>query len=763
MRHCSAKTCIYFSGATRQDANYCGNLNITLDRDKELVDPLSEPERFFQRKRRTTASKNLIHKLNLAENHDLEGEVLPEELPAAMAARIVRDVAVPLTANVTSSIQKPPAGGRFELKQNMVQLLYSNGQFTGLTHEDPKVHIQNFLEISDTYTPIGVSPDYVRLTLFPFSLIGEAKRWLKSEPPNSITSWNDLARKFLIRFFPSGKTAKLRAEILSFKQKLGENLYQSWDRFKSLLISCPHHYQANEVLVHTFIEGLEPNTKIFLDSAAGGQALDKTYDELYTLLNRISQGNPEWNGGNARSVTQKQAGMLEVDAVTALTAQIAAMQNMMTTHFNTLAKGQQQASVSMVQQQLMWCEVCGSSEHVAEHCGANPESINFVGNAPKGIGNQNYGNTYNPNWRNHPNFSWGGNQQNHHHEPTQYRPQGSGHQYNNPSQAYNAQSQNDQASTKSGSMSVEDMLKQIMTDQAKLASDVRQNQLATQNLEKQLGQLASAHSSRQQGGLPGNTDPNPKQVNVVTTRSGRPLTELAPKVKLAEEKGKEQGIPRYAKFVKDIVANKSKLAEFATVALTEECSSRILNKSKLPAKLKDPGSFTVQVTIGKYSNARDLCDLGASINLMPRSMLKKLGLGELKATTILLQLADRSVARPDGIIEDVLVQVGSLIFPVDFVILDFEPDPDVPFILGRPFLATGGALIDMAAGRLTMRAHDKVEVFDVYHALKLPAIYKELSAVTIIDEEISAQCTTSNDPLAKVVMGQDIAEDMEAK
>ncbi|XP_055812065.1 uncharacterized protein LOC129881982 [Solanum dulcamara] len=383
----------------------------------------------------------------------------------------------------------------------------------------------------------------------------------------------------------------------------------------------------------------------------------------------------------------------------------------------------------------MWCEVCGSSEHVAEHYGANLESINFVGNAPKGVGNQNYGNTYNPNWRNHPNFSWGGNQQNYHHGPTQYRPQGSGHQYNNPSQGYNAQIQIDQASTKSGSMSVEDMLKQIMIDQAKLASDV----------------------------------------NVVTTHSGRPLTELAPKAKLAEEKGKEQvqinlplidvlrGIPKYAKFVRDIVANKSKLAEFATVALTEECSSRILNKSKLPTKLKDPGSFTVQVTIGKYSNARGLCDLGASINLMPRSMLKKLGLGELKATTILLQLADRSVARPDGIIEDVLVQVGSLIFHVDFVVLDFEPDPDVPFILGRPFLATGGALIDVAAGRLTMRTHDKVEVFDVYHALKLPAIYEELSAVTIIDEEISAQCTTSNDPLAKVVMGQDIAEDMEAK
>ncbi|XP_055826266.1 uncharacterized protein LOC129894598 [Solanum dulcamara] len=411
----------------------------------------------------------------------------------------------------------------------------------------------------------------------------------------------------------------------------------------------------------------------------------------------------------------------------------------------------------MVQQQNMWCEICGSSEHVAEYYRANPESVNFVGNAPRNGGNQNYRNTYNPNWRNHPNFSWGENQQNQQQGQTQYRPQRGGQQYNNHGQGYNPPSQSNQGPGKSGSMSVKDMLKQIMTDQAKLAANVRQNQLATQQLEKQLGQLASVQSSRQQGGLPGNTDPNPKQVYAISTRSSLPLTELASKAKSTED------IPKYAKFIKYTVANKSKLAEFAIVALTEECSSRILNKSKLPTKLKDPGTFMVQVTIGKYSNARGLYDLGVSINLMPRSTLKKLGLEELKATTILLQLVDHSVARPDGIIKDVLVQVGSLIFLVDFIVLDFEPNPDIPFILGRPFLAIVGALIDVAAGRLTMRAHDKVKVFDVYHALKLSAIYEELSVVTIIDEEVSVHCTIASDPLEKVVMGQDIEEDMEDK
>lgn len=113
--------------------------------------------------------------------------------------------------------------------------------------------------------------------------------------------------------------------------------------------------------------------------------------------------------------------------------------------------------------------------------------------------------------------------------------------------------------------------------------------------------------------------------------------------------------------MKDIMANKNKLAKFETVTLTEVCSSSFLNKAKLPTKLKDPGSFTVQVAIGNYLDARGLYDLGVSINLIPISIFINLGLGDLKPTTILLQLADRSIPKTNSIIKDILVQVGSLI------------------------------------------------------------------------------------------------------
>ncbi|XP_009596555.1 uncharacterized protein [Nicotiana tomentosiformis] len=127
-----------------------------------------------------------------------------------------------------------------------------------------------------------------------------------------------------------------------------------------------------------------------------------------------------------------------------------------------------------------------------------------------------------------------------------------------------------------------------------------------------------------------------------------------------------QEVPKYAKYIKDIVENERRLTEFKTVALTEECSSRI--QSKLPHKLKDPGTFTIQISIGKNAFGRALCDLGASINLIPLSVFKQLGLGEPRPTTVILQLADRSLAHLEGVIEDVLVQVGSFIFPVDFII-----------------------------------------------------------------------------------------------
>ena len=160
-------------------------------------------------------------------------------------------------------------------------------------------------------------------------------------------------------------------------------------------------------------------------------------------------------------------------------------------------------------------------------------------------------------------------------------------------------------------------------------------------------------------------------------------------------------MPRYVKFMKDILAKKRKLGDFETISLFEECSA-ILQK-KLPPKLKDPGSFTIPCAIRDAVFKKDLCDLGANLNLMPFSIFKKLNMGEARPTTVTLQQADRSLTHPRGIIEDVLLKVDKFIFPVDFIILDMEEDKEVPIILERPFLATGRALIDVQKGELRLR------------------------------------------------------------
>ena len=131
-------------------------------------------------------------------------------------------------------------------------------------------------------------------------------------------------------------------------------------------------------------------------------------------------------------------------------------------------------------------------------------------------------------------------------------------------------------------------------------------------------------------------------------------------------------MPSFVKLMEDILSRKIRLSEFEIVNLTEECSA-ILQR-KLPQKLKDPGSFTIPCKIGNSIFKRALCDLRANINLMPLSIFRRLGLGEVRPTTVTLQLADRLLKHPRGVIEDVLVKVDKFIFQDDFIVLDMEED-----------------------------------------------------------------------------------------
>ncbi|XP_073307104.1 uncharacterized protein [Primulina huaijiensis] len=605
------------------------------------------------------------------------------------------------------------------------------------------MHIVDFLEICDTLKFNGVSDDAVRLRLFPFSLRDKAKHWLNSLPVGSITTWEDLAKAFLIKYFPPSKTMKLPADITTFSQFEQESLYEAWERFKDLLRRCPHDELPLGLVVQTFYYGLLTPNRTMIDAAACGNLSRKTAKEGYELLEEMAASN--YHPHSERNNQRRSARVHEVTDISAITAQLDVL--------NRKLDGLNMGGTTMRLQEI-FCEKSGG-EHYIKDCQDScpfyvkervPVNQVRVQNRPK---NDPYSNTYNPGWRQHPNFSWGV-------QNSQNRPQGG--------QPYGKQQMNRSDPPREEKSNLEQMMSKFIS-----ATETRlQNQDASiKGLENQIGQLAKMMASRESGTLPSNTETNPKgQVNSIELMSEKTLepregavdtstgkssnSTLAPtaqfkivipppfpaalkKAKLDAQFGKFlelfrklhinipfadalMQMPSYAKFLKDILANKRNLKDHMTRNLTENCSAIVQNK--IPPKVKDSGSFSILCMISGVVFHKALCDLGTRINLIPLSVCKKLGLGEPKRTKISLQLADRSVKYPRGVIEDVLVKVGKFMLPTDFVVLDMEEDREMPLILRRPFLSTGKAVIDVQEGKLRFRVGEEEITLNVFNALK---------------------------------------------
>nr|GEZ70770.1 reverse transcriptase domain-containing protein [Tanacetum cinerariifolium] len=192
-------------------------------------------------------------------------------------------------------------------------------------------------------------------------------------------------------------------------------------------------------------------------------------------------------------------------------------------------------------------------------------------------------------------------------------------------------------------------------------------------------------------------------------------------------------MPKFASTIKSLLSNKDKLFELAKVLLNENCSAMLLKK--LPEKLGDLGKFLIPWDFTGMDVCHTLADLGASINLMPLSIWKKLSLPELTPTRMTLELADRSITRPKGVAEDVFVKVGKFYFPTDFVVVDFEADPRVPLILGMSFLRTGHALIDVYVEEITLRVNDKSITFNLNQTMRYSSTYDDtlVNRIDVID------------------------------
>ncbi|KAJ4705035.1 DNA-directed DNA polymerase [Melia azedarach] len=206
-----------------------------------------------------------------------------------------------------------------------------------------------------------------------FSLRDKAKGWLNSLPPGSITTWNELAQKFLAKFFPPAKTAKMRNDITSFSQFDMKSLYEVWERYKDMLRRCPHHGLPTWLQVQTFYNGLSCTTRTMIDAAVGSALISKTHDKAYTLLEEMASNNYQWPSDC--STQRRVAGVHEIDVITPLTAQVA-----------TLSRQLGTLNINAIHSHVQVCELYGGN-HASVNCqvgnpfaSSSSEQANFASN-----------------------------------------------------------------------------------------------------------------------------------------------------------------------------------------------------------------------------------------------------------------------------------------------------------------------------------------------------------------------------------------------
>nr|GEX57356.1 hypothetical protein [Tanacetum cinerariifolium] len=566
---------------------------------------------------------------------------------------------------------------------------------------------------------------------------GAAWIWLEKEPPRSILTWDDLVSKFINQFFPPSKTTNLCNEITKFTQRFDETFSEAYDRFKDLLRACPYHGFSELHQLDTFYNALTPKDQDSLNSTVGGQ------NQSPVPVKAVEESCVTCGGTHSYYNCPATDGNVYRDNIQEYVSQASAV------NYN---QGNTGYRPQMMSNQI-------------RPPGFPPVANNQ--NVPR-----NNQNRFTPNQNQGNNFNQG----------LVYQPP----VFQQP--AYQAPAYQASALQTQG-VSKEDFLAYVKANDAVM----KNMQTQGQNMQNQLTNLTDLitkfvnsiiATTSSPGTLPSNTIANPKSnLKAITTRSGvsydGPLIP-PPVVENKPEATKDTVIPTnnentedvqpqavqskpvtskpantpFASTLKALIRNKEKLSEMAQTPLNEHSSAVLLKK--LPKKLGGPGKFLIPCDFPGMAECLALVDLGASINLMPYSVWKKLSLPELTPTCMTLELADRLISRPVRVAEDVYVKVGSFHFLADFVVVDFDAYPRVPLILERSFLKTGRAFIDVFKGDLTLRVGKEAITFNLDQTLRYSANYNDMTAkrIDIIDlacEEYSQEVLGFSDTISKEV------------
>nr|GEU31985.1 reverse transcriptase domain-containing protein [Tanacetum cinerariifolium] len=440
-----------------------------------------------------------------------------------------------------------------------------------------------------------------------------AQIWLEKEPPQSILTWDELVSKFINQFFPHSKTKNLRNEFTRFQQRFDESFYEEWEHFNDLLRACPHHGFSELHQLDTFYNALNVNDQDSLNSAAGGNFLDKMPRECLKIIKSKSKVRQS----QAKAVVAKVSTSSFTPAISYEVSKLKDLvRALLLDKKNQSSAPAQSSTLALVKAIEPNCVTCGGT-HSYQNCPATSRNDyrdniqEYVSQAP--ASNYNQGNTG-------------------------FRPKMVANQIRPPDFPPHQNNQN----------------------------NFNQGNNFNQNHGGNFNQ-----SNFKQGGSgthPSNTITNPKEdLKGITTQSGvayqGPIIPTPSKVvKQRTEVTKDQIsftdalilMPKFASTLKALIRNKEKLSEIARTLMNEHCSVVILNK--LPKKHGDPGKFLIPCEFPGMDECLALADLGVSINLMPLSVWEGLLLLELTPTCMTLELTDRSVSKPIGIAKVVSVK-----------------------------------------------------------------------------------------------------------
>ncbi|XP_021732153.1 uncharacterized protein LOC110698957 [Chenopodium quinoa] len=395
----------------------------------------------------------------------------------------------------------------------------------------------------------------------------------------------------------------------------------------------------------------------------------------------------------------KKGGKLEVDALTMLASSVHAL----TSRFDKF-----QAGTSTSPQEV--CQTCNVQGHIAPNCPQNPSEMSIEqANALYSSNPKNpydpYSNSYNEGWKHHPNLSYKNTQAQQNPSPP---PQPNN--YNQPLPGFqqrpsmNQQPMQPQPQKSSLEVIIESFITKTNSAIQQQGNSIQQLQAHSKLMESQISQLSQQVSRLST--LQDQAKVQKEQCNAVFLRRNeafpRQIVEkMCSEESRKDEKGKDVqsskyvAPPAYEEPMPFPQCSNASICNFVKNIKDQQEDKEVAHKKgptllydNLPPKLHDPGSFTIPCTINEKFFDRVLCDLGASVNLMPYSLYESLGLQGLRPSPISLQLADRTSRLLEGVVEDVLLKVGELVFPVDFVVMDMKEDHKIPIIFGRPFLAT---------------------------------------------------------------------------